>query len=193
MVSHRSRKERDIVNSRYASLRVLLVRVDHANEPCHDEVDEANAASEVLGIEQLNLDGVHVRVPLLLASLKVERVSFSPSWADEGVATHLETVQLRLSSGLSRCLRFREKVSASRFSAAASELETYSSPSRISLDVGNLPLLMTDALAVALVLLDRVHDADVEVGTAEEEDLGNEVWHWRCGCEEEGSGVSSRG
>lgn len=60
-------------------LRVLLFRVDHSHEPCHDKVDEADAARKVLGVEQLDFVRVELAVVELALLLQAPRyISVAP-------------------------------------------------------------------------------------------------------------------
>ena len=82
---------------------MLLLGVHHPDEPRHDQVDEADAASEILWVEQLDLDGVDVRAPLLLPSLWGVNQPDVPlnELFDK---THLQSIDLSLRCCLSRSL-----------------------------------------------------------------------------------------
>ena len=64
---------------------------------------------------------------------------------------------------------------------AVAERKPYPSPRRVRLHVVDLPLHVTKLLRDPLVLLDRVHRADMKVGAAEEEGLGDEIGRGSCG------------
>lgn len=66
---------------------MLLLGVDHSHEPRHDEVDEANAAREVLGVEELDLVRVKFAVVELALLLQTPAQSASVERSESGRQT----------------------------------------------------------------------------------------------------------
>jgi len=121
-----------------------------------------------------------------------------PRRGGKRVRAHLVPVEARLGRSFLRRLRACVRASAAVRGAGrrASSLkgggggksETHPAPRRVGLHVCELALHVRHLLTDALVLLDGVQRAEVEVLGAQEEDLGDEVGRERCGARE---GVSS--
>lgn len=70
-------------------LRMLLLRIHKTHKPSHDEVDESHDASEVLGIEKLDL----VRVQLTVVNCHFLFVTIDRSLSLSLVRGLLHTLQ----------------------------------------------------------------------------------------------------